>query len=44
MASMFAPKQEEKPAEIVDEGKMTNGILEKVSSNLVGSVKITNGP
>lgn len=43
VASMFAPKQEEKPAEIVDEGKMTDGTLEKVGSNLVGSVKITSG-
>lgn len=32
VASMFAPKQEEKPPEVVDEIKMTDGIVDKVNT------------
>lgn len=33
VASMFAPKQEEKPAEIPDESKLTDGIVDKVKTS-----------
>lgn len=32
VASMFAPKQEEKPPETTDESKMSDGIVEKVKT------------
>lgn len=32
VASMFAPKQEEKPAEIPDESKLTDGNVDKVKA------------
>lgn len=33
VASMFAPKQEEKPPEVADESKMTDGIVDKVNAS-----------
>uniref|UniRef100_A0A3Q3BFM3 Polybromo 1 n=1 Tax=Kryptolebias marmoratus TaxID=37003 RepID=A0A3Q3BFM3_KRYMA len=41
VASMFAPKQEEKPAEVVDEGKMTDGVLDKEREDV--PLDVTNG-
>uniref|UniRef100_A0A8C2Z3C6 Protein polybromo-1 n=1 Tax=Cyclopterus lumpus TaxID=8103 RepID=A0A8C2Z3C6_CYCLU len=41
VASMFAPKQEEKPQEIVDEIKMTDGIVDKEKEDV--PMEITNG-
>lgn len=35
VASMFVTKQDEKPTEIVEESKMTDGIIDKVSSSFV---------
>lgn len=37
VASMFAPKQEEKPAEIPDESKLTDGIVDKVKASCLFS-------
>lgn len=39
VASIFAQKQEEKPPEIADESKITNGIIDKVNSDLTASIK-----
>lgn len=33
VASMFALKQEEKPPEVADESKMTDGIVDKVNAS-----------
>lgn len=33
VASMFAPKQEEKPPEVADESKMIDGIVDKVNAS-----------
>ena len=35
VASMFALKQEEKPPEMVDEIKMTDGIVDKVNASFL---------
>lgn len=45
VASMFAPKQEEKPPEIADESKMTDGIVDKVNASFfVYPLKNYSGP
>ncbi|XP_013864490.1 protein polybromo-1 [Austrofundulus limnaeus] len=41
VASMFAPKQEEKPPEVIDEGKMTDGVLDKEREDV--PLDVTNG-
>ncbi|XP_010775835.1 protein polybromo-1 isoform X3 [Notothenia coriiceps] len=41
VASMFAPKQEEKPPEVVDEIKMTDGIVDKEREDV--PMDMTNG-
>lgn len=38
VASMFAPKQEENPPEVVEEGKMTDDIVDKVNPSLFAFV------